>query len=607
MLNTTGHFVPPEVYLRELSGGRVVGIRPSGPVFSSRIPPRRVASRSTFVWALSRPMRILVGFISLTWLVTLALFLAWWSLPEHRLSIGAFVFNTALLFYVLIIPGYFVVAANRLRKVNPALNIPPMRVAMVVTKAPSEPWSMVRETLSAMLKQQFPHPYDVWLADESPTAEVEAWCASRGVSISTRRGVPEYQRTQWPRRRRCKEGNLAYFYDHYGYAAYDVVSQLDADHVPEPTYLAEMVRPFADPAIGYVAAPSVCGANEDVSWAVRGRLYRESVFHGPHQLGHNHGLGPVAIGSHYAVRTEALKEIGGLGPELAEDFTTSYLMNVAGWSGAFAIEAHANGEGPDTLGAMLTQEFQWSRSLAMCSMTLVPRTLKRVPWRMRLRFGFALAFYPMLWLTSMMGIVLAPVAAVTDVSWVRVNYGYFLVFWFAISLQLGALAWLSKRAGLLRPRNAPLMSWEQWVYVFARWPFVGFGVVAAFAEQFRRKPLDFKVTPKHDGTRSPLPAKIFVPFLIIAFGLCLAAIYGTIEVGPVGYVGLTILGASAYVMATCAFTIRHALEARQVTAIGFFRALRLIWAPLLGCLAAGYLLVIGISAYAQYLLLEFRF
>ena len=45
-----------------------------------------------------------------------------------------------------------------------------VRTAFVVTKAPSEPWALARRTLRAMLAQRFPHPYDVWLCDEDPSA-----------------------------------------------------------------------------------------------------------------------------------------------------------------------------------------------------------------------------------------------------------------------------------------------------------------------------------------------------------------------------------------------------------------------------------------------------
>ena len=148
--------------------------------------------------------------------------------------------------------------------------------------------------------QDFPRPYDVWLADEDPDPATRRWCAARGVRVSCRKGVAGYHNPTWPRRARCKEGNLAYFYDRFGYAAYDVVAQLDADHVPEAGYLREVVRPFADPRVGYVAAPSVCDANAGRSWAARARLYTEATLHGPLQAGYAGGAAPLCIGSHYA-------------------------------------------------------------------------------------------------------------------------------------------------------------------------------------------------------------------------------------------------------------------------------------------------------------------
>jgi cellulose synthase (UDP-forming) len=306
--------------LRALSAGTVVGAPPSGPVLAGRrVTPRRVG-RDTFVPVLSGPHRLLLGVLTVAWVACLAAFWWWWLQPEHRVGVAGLVVNSLLLAYVTSLPLYFVVAVNRLREVRRDVGLPRLRVAFVVTRAPSEGWEVACRTLQAMRDQEFPYDYDVWLCDEDPPEHVLDWCRENGVYVSTRRGVDAYHRSTWPRRTRCKEGNLAFFYDNWGYRNYDVVAQLDCDHVPEPAYLAEMVRPFADPAIGYVGAPSVCDANADVSWSARGRLHREATFHGPVQTGHNDGLAPVCIGSHYAVRTAALREIGGIGPELAEDF-----------------------------------------------------------------------------------------------------------------------------------------------------------------------------------------------------------------------------------------------------------------------------------------------
>ncbi|WP_217902143.1 glycosyltransferase family 2 protein [Rhodococcus sp. OK302] len=546
----------------------------------------------------------MVGALTVGWLASVAVFWWWWLAPEHRFGWFGFVVNSALLAYLCLLPAYFLVAVNRLRKVNPELRIPDVRVAIVVTRAPSEPWLMVRETLEAMLAQQFPYAYDVWLCDEAPSAEISAWCEQHGVSVSTRNGRSDYHRDTWPRRTKCKEGNLAFFYDTVGYDSYDVVSQLDADHVPAVTYLAEMVRPFADPAIGYVSAPSVCDSNADQSWSARGRLHREAAFHGPVQLGHNRGLAPISIGSHYAVRTAAVRSIGGIGPELAEDFSTSYLLNTAGWSGAFAIDAEAHGEGPATFGAMLTQEFQWSRSLAVVLVNLVPRTLIRLPWRLRLRFLFALGFYPLLVLSTTVGLSLPPIAAVTGIPWVRVNYLDFLAHWIVPALFLLLLTAVLRRHRLLRPRNAPLLSWEVWLYALARWPIIGWGLAAACLQQITPKPVVFKVTPKGTSGVESMSVRLVAPYLVISVVMSSAAIVGIARTGAVGYIGLCLIAASIYTTLAIAAPLLHAHEAATAADVPIGLTLLAVWKPLCAWMIISMPLFLALAAYPGYLMKE---
>jgi len=473
------------------------------------------------------------------------------------------VVNSLLIGYVTAIPVYFLILANRLREIDPRIAVPSLRVAFVVTRAPSEDWALARTTLTAMRVQQYPYAFDVWLCDEAPTEEILGWCRAAGVHVSSRNGVPDYHRATWPRRTRCKEGNLAFFYDNWGYAGYDVVAQLDCDHVPAPTYLAEVVRPFADPAIGYVAAPSVCDANAAGSWAARGRLHREGTFHGPFQAGHNDGLAPIGIGSHYAVRTCALREIGGIGPELAEDFSTSYLLNSAGWRGAFALRAEAHGDGPLTFAAMLTQEFQWSRSLTTLMYDLVPGHLGRLSWPLRIRFGYSLLYYTLLAVSVVGGLALPPIAAVTGAPWVDVNYLAFLAHWWPMSVVLIAITLVLRRRGLLRPVDAPVLSWENWLYALTRWPYNAWGVAAAMMQQIRPKPITFKVTPKSVDGLEPLATGLVLPFVVITTALSTAALVGEFSTTAVGYVGLCLLGGLTYAVVSLAVCVLHAGEAAR--------------------------------------------
>jgi cellulose synthase (UDP-forming) len=572
-------------HLRTLSAGNVVDMPADGPVFAK--PRKRLTpGPATCVPRLGRLDQMKVSLLAVGWWAALVTFWEWWLRPEHRIGLVGFAVNSALLLYLSVLPLYFVVVMVRLRTFDPAVEVPRLRTAFVVTRAPSEPWPVARTTLSAMLRQDFPHPYDVWLCDEDPSQEILDWCEANAVRVSCRRGLASYHRDVWPRRTRCKEGNLAHFYDHWGYSDYDVVAQLDVDHVPHPRYLGEVVRPFADPAVGYVAAPSVCDANARSSWSARGRLYREATFHGPMQLGHSDGLAPLCIGSHYAVRTRALQDIGGLGPELAEDFATTFLLNSAGWHGAFAIDAEAHGDGPITFAAMATQEFQWSRSLVYMLLGMLPKHLWRMPGRLRIRFAFALSYYPLLALTTTAGLLLPPIAAITGQPWINVNYGAFLLHFWAMSFFLILLTWLLRRRGLLRPVDAPLLSWEGWLFGLTRWPWVAWGAAAALVQRLRPSKVVFKVTPKVREGMEPLPLRLMLPYLLITVVLSGAAVVGQLTGPAVGYVFLCLLGSLSYGLVTLAVSLLHIRETARSAGVGVHRALRTAILPLASGLVA---------------------
>ncbi|MFF8809116.1 glycosyltransferase family 2 protein [Streptomyces omiyaensis] len=586
--------------IKALSKGEVASIGPDGPVLARR-PRGRTPFPSSFVRAFTRADRLLVVFLSLGWAACLVWFWVWWLQPSHRIGWPGLIVNSALLLYLTYLPIHFLVALLRMRRFDPAAEVPTLRTAFVVTRAPSEGWDIARATLRAMLGQRFPYAYDVWLCDEDPTDEILDWCRTHGVRVSTRRGRADYHRAQWPRRTRCKEGNLAFFYDHWGYDDYDVVAQLDCDHVPSPHYLAEVVRPFADPAIGYVAAPSVCDSNAGHSWAARGRLQREAMFHGPVQLGHSAGLAPVCIGSHYAVRTRALRDIGGLGPELAEDFSTTFLLTSAGWQGAFAIDAEAHGEGPITFGAMITQEFQWSRSLAVMLLGMLPRHLGRMPLKLRIRFGAALMYYPLLALATITGILLPPIAAITGAPWIDVNYAAFLAHFWSMSLWLILLTLLCRRRGLLRPENSPILSWEIWLFGLSRWPYVAWGVLAAVTQKLRPRQITFKVTPKKRDGLEPLPLRTVAPYLVITLFLSGAALVGQFTGPAVGYVFLCLLGSASYAAVALAVAALHVKETSRATGTPALRAARTAALPLTAGLLCLLPLALAVAVFPVYL------
>lgn len=546
----------------------------AGPVFSGPSAPERRTGSQTFRPALNGCDRIGVGIFSAIWVLTMTIFWFWWLESHHVMEWIGFTVNSFLLLYLSCLSAYFVVMTNKIRRVNAEVPVPALRTAFLVTKAPSEPWDVVKKTIQAMLAQDFPRSYDVWLCDEKPIPEVLEWCGRHGVSVSTREGITEYHQPHWPRRTKCKEGNLAYFYDRWGYTLYDVVVQLDCDHVPSPTYLTEVVRPFADPAIGYVAAPSINDSNAARSWVARGRLYSEAAFHGPVQLGHSDGLAASCIGSHYAVRTQALRAAGGIGPELAEDFSTTLLITSAGWKSAFAHNAEAHGEGPYNFHSMATQEFQWSRSLMTLLMDTLPTHLRRLSWTLRIRFLLAFSYYPLLSVAMPVGLALPVVAAVSGVAWVSVEYFDFLARWAMAELALIPLILFVRNRKLLRPQDAPILSWEGCMFVLVRWPFVLCGVLTAIVQKLRPTPVIFRVTPKTTEGLELLPMRFTLPFCAISASLSVAAIVGEMTTRAYGYILLCIAGAVCYAAVALAVPLLHAAESSRTAGVSLGAAAR---------------------------------
>ena len=498
----------------------------------------------------------------LIWVVSAVYFWTWWFRPSHILPGPAYWVATAALGWLFFLQAFFTMIFPRAEA--PAGLPPqsgPVRVAMITTKTPTEPFSIVRRTLEAMLEQTYPH--DTWLADEDPSPDTVAWCTAHGVRVSSRKDCPSYHQQSWPRRTRCKEGNLAYFYDHYGYAQYDFVAQLDADHVPEPTYLLEIMRGFADPEIGYVTAPSICSNNAAESWAARTRLYTEAAFHGIFQCGYSAVFTPMCIGSHYAVRTRALQEVGGLGPELAEDHSTTLILNAGGWRGVHAIDAIAIGDGPATFSDLCIQEFQWARSLVTLLLKYTPDYLHRLPMRLKVLFLFCQSLYPMIALTMILFYLFPVMALIGDFRYAEVTFIGFVLHASPSALALAAIAFALRHDGFFRPHDGKILGWEKILFIPIQWPWVAWGCIMALRDHLTGHFVDFRVTPKGEAAIAQLPMPIYATYLILGAATIAAVLLVDDLREANGFYILSLLNAFSYVAVAFVVVVRHMRDNRS--------------------------------------------
>lgn len=497
------------------------------------------------------------------WLAALLFFWVWWLDPDHVVTPGRYAAVTVVLLWITLVPAYFIILFHRARTPRRTVGPPPgARIAMVVTKTPSEPFAIARKTLEAALSQEG-CAHDTWLADEAPEAETVDWCRAHGVQISSRKGAADYHRETWPRRRNCKEGNLAYFYDHYGYDRYDFVSQFDVDHVPGPEYLKHALAPFADQAVGYVSAPSICDSNAGASWAARGRLYIEASMHGALQAGYNAGWAPLCIGSHYTVRTCALRAAGGLGPELAEDHSTTLILNAEGWRGVHAIDAIAHGQGPETFTDLVVQEFQWSRSLVTILIKHLPERLGRLPPRLKFQFLFSELWYPSYSLILALSFAMPIWALLTRSHFVDVTYIDYFLHILPLSTVLVGLAYWWRSTGLFRPADARILSWEGVAFIFLRWPWALIGSLTAVWDCATGRKVEFRITPKGAQHTHGIPFRILAPYVALAAASAGCAWLVKDPGSAAGFYLFNLINAVGYAGLVVLVLARHAYENRR--------------------------------------------
>ena len=72
------------------------------------------------------------------------------------------------------------------------------------------------------------------------------------------KGIAQWNTPSGRFKAKTKHGNLNSFHAAHG-ADYDIVAQMDPDHVPAPQFLERTLGYFADPDVGFVVAPQVYG------------------------------------------------------------------------------------------------------------------------------------------------------------------------------------------------------------------------------------------------------------------------------------------------------------------------------------------------------------
>jgi cellulose synthase (UDP-forming) len=388
--------------------------------------------------------------------------------------------------------------AGRARDPIPMAPRAGLRVAVLTTIVPGkEPLELVMATVRAMQRIRHDGELDVWLLDEGDDPEVRRRCAELGVRHFSRKGHPEWNQPDGPFRARTKHGNHnSWRVDHE--LDYDVVAQMDPDHVPFPNFLERTLGYFSDPDVAFVVAPQVYG-NLQESFVARGAAQLAYLFHGIIQRGGNGHDAPLLIGTNHLYRPTAFAQIGGYQDCIIEDHLTSMAIYTAvneatgaNWKGVYTPDILAVGEGPATYSDFFSQQKRWAYGtweiLRRHSPNLFPRMMTR---SQRLSFFALQSHYPTTAISWVGGITLASLYLFGGVSVTHLPMLQWGVL-FAANLVIGmSFFFCMRRFNLVEHER------RSWGLAGLALDLVTAPVyVAAAAAQLAGRPLQYVVTAK---------------------------------------------------------------------------------------------------------------
>ena len=240
--------------------------------------------------------------------------------------------------------------------------------------------------------------------------------------------------------RATKLGALA---DGLKHATGELVAIFDADFVPKPDFLYQMLPQFDDPKVGMVQA-RWSHINAEMNWLTRaqailldGHFLLEQRFRAMTGRWFNFN-GTAGIW-----RTTCIDDAGGWQQDtLTEDTDLSYRAQLKGWKFVYRPDVSAPAELPPTVKAFCAQQHRWNKGLTQTAIKLVGQIVKSpAPIRCKTEAILHLTS-PVLYIAIAFLAVIAIPATVTLATLSEIPQ------WLALTLGAGSLTLGMGAAGL---------------------------------------------------------------------------------------------------------------------------------------------------------------
>lgn len=217
----------------------------------------------------------------------------------------------------------------------------------------NEPPEMVKETLGALAKLDYPH-YEVIVIDDNTTDErlwrpIEAHCKALGFTF--------FHLDNWPG---FKSGALNYALTQTAPDA-EIIGVVDSDYVVEPTYLRDCVGFFQNSRLAFVQTPQdyrEVPANDRYAMAC---YHAYLYFFRVSMVSRDEHNGIIFAGTMGLIRTSVLRELGGWDEWcITEDAELSLRILDRGYDSVYLDVSYGRGLMPLNFEGLKKQRFRWA-------------------------------------------------------------------------------------------------------------------------------------------------------------------------------------------------------------------------------------------------------
>jgi cellulose synthase (UDP-forming) len=213
----------------------------------------------------------------------------------------------------------------------------------VFITACGEPPELIRVTMRAARELTLAH--QTWVLDDGRSDELRDICVQERVGYLRRDD-----------RAHAKAGNVNAA---LARTSGEYVVIFDADHVPEPNFLIEVLPHFEDQEVAFVQSPQYY--TNRVNLVSSGTIEAQRIFYEVVCPGKNRFNAAFCVGTNVMFRREALADIRGIcvGSN-SEDIWTSLALHRRGWKSIYVPNVLARGLAPEDVGSYLKQQRRWA-------------------------------------------------------------------------------------------------------------------------------------------------------------------------------------------------------------------------------------------------------